>query len=112
MILAYQVLRHLSNLQGVTDASIQTTCPQCGVALTLAEATVAEEREVTVYRCPRDKAIVMLVTPTGIDPVPGSGYRIGAEVLRNPADIYLSVVGSANKVGFPASPHALDGWSQ
>jgi hypothetical protein len=83
--------------------------PNAGWALTLAEATVAEEREVTVYRCPRDKAIVMLVTPTGIDPVPGSGYRIG-DALGNPADIYLSVVGSANKVVFPASPHALDGW--
>jgi hypothetical protein len=110
------VLKRAADLLRITvqtlfldDGDLITACPQCKTQLTLANASTAEERGVTVYRCRRDQEIVALITPPGTVPVESSGYRLGDFVLRNRSDLILPLV-SGNKVLLPASTNALHDW--
>jgi hypothetical protein len=90
-----------------TDAEIVTACPTCKATETLDDCTRREQNDETIYECKRGCQVLVVVSKPGLVPWPGRGYRIGDWVIRNVADLFISVKGSTSTVLIPASPAAL-----
>jgi hypothetical protein len=91
-----------------TDDEIVTKCPNCKTTQTLEDCSRRERNDETFYECTNECQVLVVVSKPGLVPWPGRGYRVGEWVIRNVADLVLSVKGSAGKVLIPASPAALD----
>jgi hypothetical protein len=71
-----------------TDAEIKTKCLVCETDQTLAEATVTERGEETIYTCKNGcEAIVTTEPLPGPDDEPRPGYPWGDWFVRNQANL-------------------------
>ena len=89
------------------DENMSTSCPTCGTRQRLSDATIRTEDDGTTYTCRNGCQPILVIGKTRTDPWPGRGYRLGEHVLRNPADLYVTLGGASNVVLLPASPAAL-----
>jgi hypothetical protein len=91
-----------------TDEEVVTKCPQCKSTQTLEDCPRSDRASETIYECQNGCQVLVIVSKPGLVPWPGRGYRVGDWVIRNVADLVLSVKGSSARVLIPASPAALD----
>lgn len=90
-----------------SDANFRTECPTCRTKQSLAEAPIALDNDDTLYTCKNGCQSIVVISRPGIVAWPGRGYRLGTHVIRNAADIFVSIEGMAIPVCIPASPAAL-----
>ena len=90
-----------------TDSKISTTCPTCRNEQTLSEADVKRTDAGTAYHCKNGCQVLVVVGTPETESWAGRGYRLGPHVIRNAADIFLSLEGASKRVKFDASTAAL-----
>jgi hypothetical protein len=100
-----------SGQQLPTDRHISTRCPTCVEEQTRSEGEFYENDE-TVYTCTNGCQPILVIGAFGELEWPGRGYRLGEFVLRNPADLHVTLRDQAGRplapaVLLPASPAAL-----
>jgi hypothetical protein len=91
----------------LTDKDMETECPTCGTVQHLSEAPVSLYDSDTSYTCKHGCQIIVLIGKPGIVAWEGRGYRLGAYVLRNTRDIFITINTNGPKVVIPASPSSL-----
>jgi len=91
------------------DRHIQTSCPSCDQAQTLAEAAVTRSEEGTVYSCKNGCQQIVIVGSPGDAPWEARGYRLGDHVIRNARDLdcVLPLLPGSAVLKIPASSAAL-----
>ena len=95
------------NGMAFSDANFQTECPTCKTRQHLSEAPITLDSDDTVYSCKNGCQPIAVISRPGIVAWPGRGYRLGTHVIRNAADIFVSIAGMAVPVLIPASQAAL-----
>jgi hypothetical protein len=95
-------------LAAPTDTELTTNCPECRSTQTLEDCSRRERDGETLYECTNGCQVLVIVSKPGLVPWPGRGYRVGEWVIRNVADLVVTVKGSSRKVLIPASPAALE----
>jgi TIR domain len=89
-----------------SDANFQTDCPTCQTKQRLSEAPISLDNDDTVYSCKNGCQPIVAISRPGIVAWPGRGYRVGAHVIRNAADIFVLSAGM-KPVLIPAAKAAL-----
>jgi hypothetical protein len=90
-----------------SDANFQTECPTCKTRQHLSEAPISLDGDETLYSCKNGCQPIVVISRPGIVAWPGRGYRLGTHVIRNAADIFISISGTAKPLHIPASQAAL-----
>lgn len=92
----------------VSESDVRTSCPECGEAQTLNQATlIFSDPMRPTYLCGNGCSPILIVGLAIDGIVPHRGHEAGAYLLRNPCDMYVEVAGE-QEVRFPARRNALD----
>lgn len=89
------------------DCEIITSCPKCGEQQTLGDAKIDNLESETIYTCKNGCQPIIIIGLPGETSWEGRGYRMGSQVIRNIADIYIPLIGSEGGIKIPGSPDAL-----
>ncbi|MBP7705815.1 MAG: TIR domain-containing protein [Candidatus Aminicenantes bacterium] len=91
----------------IKDADMTTTCPACGTAQRLSDATLSLDRAETVYTCRNGCQAIVIIGRPGVVAWPGRGYRLGDHVVRNIQDILVKTEDMAAILVLSAQKAAL-----
>ncbi|CAN0326234.1 unnamed protein product, partial [Phaeothamnion confervicola] len=73
----------------IKDSDMKTTCPACGMAQLLSDATLQLDDSETIYTCKNGCQPLVVVGRPGVVAWPGRGYRLGDHVIRNVRNIIV-----------------------
>ncbi len=76
----------------IEEERFETSCPTCGTAQNLSQATLSLDHDDTLYTCRNGCQTIVVVSRRGLVGWPGRGYRIGDYVIRNASDLRFAHV--------------------
>ena len=75
----------------ITDADIVARCDRCGANYALSKCTFDQVEQEGIYSCASCSDTLLTVVPyvEGTELRAGTGYRLGAWVFRNSAELFV-----------------------